>query len=174
MTLPSTNGTLLGKYAEELKAAGLKRVNISLDTFKADRYKKITGSDKLGDVLDSIEAAQRTGLNPVKINTVVMRGVNDDELLDFARMSISKGWHVRFIEMMPLVNSGLEAKKLVSVKEIMATIKQSLGEIEPCLATSGRGPAKYYRLPNAEGTIGFIGPVTECFCATCFNNKGIQ
>ncbi len=163
----TTNGTLLGKYAEELKEAGLKRVNISLDTFKADRYKQITGSDKLKDVLDSIEAAQKAGLTPVKINTVVMRGINDDELLDFARISASEGWHVRFIEMMPLVNSEIEGRKLVSVKEIMATIKQSLGELEPCLTTSGRGPAKYYRLPNAEGTIGFIGPVTECFCATC-------
>jgi cyclic pyranopterin phosphate synthase len=163
----TTNGTLLHKYTEELKEAGLKRVNISLDTFRSDRYKKITGSDKLGDVLTSIEAAQKVGLTPVKINTVVMRGINDDELVDFARKTSSEGWHVRFIEMMPLVTSGIEGKKLVSVKEIMTTIKQSLGELEPCLTTSGRGPAKYYRLPNAEGTIGFIGPVTDCFCDTC-------
>ena len=163
----TTNGTLLGKYAEELKAAGLKRVNISLDTFKADKYLQITGSDKLKDVLDGIEAAKKAHLTPVKINTVVMRGVNDDELLDFARMSAGEGWHVRFIELMPLVSSGVEGNKLVSVREMMATIEESLGELEPCLTTSGRGPAKYYRLPNAEGTIGFIGPVTECFCATC-------
>ena len=163
----TTNGTLLKKYAEELKKAGLKRVNISLDTFKVDRYKKITGKDQLQEVLNSIEAAQKVGLNPVKINTVVMRGINDDELLDFARMSASEGWHVRFIEMMPLVNAGIEGKKLVSVKEMMNTIRQSLGELEPCLTTSGKGPAKYYRLPNANGTIGFIGPVTECFCSTC-------
>lgn len=163
----TTNGTLLKKYAEELKKAGLKRVNISLDTFKVDRYKKITGKDQLQEVLNSIEAAQKVGLNPVKINTVVMRGINDDELLDFARMSASEGWHVRFIEMMPLVNAEIEGKKLVSVKEMMNTIRQSLGELEPCLTTSGKGPAKYYRLPNANGTIGFIGPVTECFCSTC-------
>ncbi|MFH1662955.1 MAG: GTP 3',8-cyclase MoaA [Chloroflexota bacterium] len=163
----TTNGTLLSQCAEELKAAGLKRVNISLDTFKADKYKKITGSDKLKDVLDSIELAKKVGLTPVKINTVVMRGVNDDEILDFARISASEGWNVRFIEMMPLVNTGLKDNKLVSVKEMMATIEESLGKLEPCLTTSGNGPAKYYKLPNAEGTIGFIGPVTECFCATC-------
>jgi cyclic pyranopterin phosphate synthase len=163
----TTNGTLLKKYAEELKKAGLKRVNISLDTFKDDRYKKITGKDKLEEVLSSIEVAQKIGLNPVKINTVVMRGINDDEMLDFARMSTSEGWHVRFIEMMPLVNAGIEGKKLVSVKEMMNTIRQSLGELEPCLTTSGKGPAKYYRLPNSKGTLGFIGPVTECFCAAC-------
>jgi len=163
----TTNGTLLGRYAEELKAAGLKRVNISLDTFKADRFKEITGSDKLKDVLDGIEAAEKAGLTPVKINTVVVRGINDDEILDFAKMSVSEGWNVRFIEMMPLVNPGNKGNKMVSVREIMETIEGSLGELEQCLTTSGRGPAKYYKLPDAEGTIGFIGPVTECFCATC-------
>lgn len=163
----TTNGTLLAKYAEELKAAGLKRVNISLDTFKADKYKQITGKDKLKDVLDGIEAAKKANLTPVKINTVVMRGVNDDEILDFARVTIDEGWHVRFIELMPLVSSEGKSNKLVSVKEMMAIIGESLGGLEPCLTTSGRGPAKYYKLPNAKGTIGFIGPVTECFCATC-------
>lgn len=163
----TTNGTLLGKYAEELKAAGLKRVNISLDTFKADIFKEITGSDKLKDVLDGIEAAEKAGLTPVKINTVVVRGINDGEILDFARMTASEGWNVRFIELMPLVNPGNKGNKMVSVREIMAAIEGSLGELEPCLTTSGRGPAKYYKLPDAEGTIGFIGPVTECFCATC-------
>ncbi len=164
----TTNGILLSRYADELRAAGLKRVNISLDTFKADRFKYITGSDKLKDVLNGIEAAQKARLTPVKINVVVMRGVNDDELLDFARMSISEGWHVRFIEEMPLVVPGIEGNKLVSVQEIMTIIQESLGRLEPCLTTSGNGPAKYYQLPHAEeGTIGFIGPVTDCFCATC-------
>ncbi len=163
----TTNGTLLSKYAAELKEAGLKRVNISLDTFKADRFKYITGSDKLKDVLSSIEAAKKTQLTPVKINVVAMKGVNDDELLDFARKSISEGWHVRFIEEMPLVVSELEGNKLVTIQEMMTIIQESLGRLEPCLTTSGKGPAKYYQLPHAEGTIGFIGPVTDCFCATC-------
>jgi cyclic pyranopterin phosphate synthase len=163
----TTNGTLLSRYAAELKKAGLKRVNISLDTFRADRYKYITGSDKLKDVLSGIEAAKKAQLTPVKINVVVMKGVNDDELLDFARMSINEGWYVRFIEEMPLVAPEIGGNKLVAVQEMMDTIQESLGQLEPCLTTSGKGPAKYYRLPHAEGTIGFIGPVTDCFCATC-------
>lgn len=162
----TTNAILLGKYTAELKAAGLKRVNISLDTFKAARFQRITGHDKLGDVLEGITAARKVGLDPVKINTVVIKGLNDDELLDFARASMSDGWHVRFIEQMPLT-TGLKDNGLVPVKDIIATINNSLGQLEPCRTASGNGPAKYYRLPGAEGTIGFIGPLTDCFCSGC-------
>jgi cyclic pyranopterin phosphate synthase len=163
----TTNAILLGKYAAQLKAAGLKRVNISLDTFKADKFRYITSQDKLKDVLGGIEAARNAGLNPVKINMVVIRGVNDDELLDFARASVSDGWHVRFIEEMPLVTSRIKESKLVAVQEMMATIQESLGQLEPFWPTSGNGPAKYYQLSGASGTIGFIGPVTDCFCSQC-------
>jgi cyclic pyranopterin phosphate synthase len=163
----TTNGALLDKYALELKEAGLKRVNISLDTFKADRFKYITGSDKIEDVLNGIEAAKKVGLEPVKINVVVMRGINDDEVVDFARMSLSQGWHVRYIEYMPFVDTDAEGNRVVAVGDIKALIQQSLGKLEPCLPTKGNGPAKYYRLPDAEGTVGFIGAVTDCFCADC-------
>lgn len=163
----TTNATLLGRYAAELKAAGLKRVNISLDSFKADKFRRITGSDKLKDVFSGIEAAKKAGLEPVKINMVVLKGINDDELLDFAQASVSQGWHVRFIEHMPLVASGVEGNRLVAVPEMMGVISKSLGELESCLPASGNGPAKYYRLPGAKGTIGFIGPVTDCFCSEC-------
>ncbi len=163
----TTNGILLDKYAAELKAVGLKRVNISLDTFKADRFQRITGSDRLKDVLRGIEAAKKAELNPVKINMVVLRGINDDEILDFARRTIDDGWHVRFIEHMPFVSSGDKDDRLVAVGEIMATIQESLGELTPCCPTSGNGPARYYQLPQARGTIGFIGAITDCFCAEC-------
>lgn len=163
----TTNGTLLDKYAAELKVAGLKRVNISLDTFRADKFQRITGSDKLQDVLRGIEAAKKAELNPVKINMVVLKGINDNELLDFARRTISDGWHVRFIEHMPFVNTEAENNGLVAIGEIMAIIQESLGELQPSFPTSGNGPARYYQLPNAEGTIGFIGAMTECFCAEC-------
>jgi cyclic pyranopterin phosphate synthase len=163
----TTNGTLLTRYARELKAAGLERVNVSLDTFQADKYKYITGSDKLKKVLEGIAAADKAGLTPVKINVVVMRGVNDDEILDFARKSIEDGWHVRFIEKMPLVGEGDSSGGMVSIEEIMTAIQGEFGSLEPCQTKSGNGPAKYYRLPGAEGTLGFIGPVTDCFCATC-------
>jgi cyclic pyranopterin phosphate synthase len=162
----TTNAILLSKYAAELKAAGLKRVNISLDTFKAARFQHITGHDKLGNVLEGIEAARQEGLNPVKINVVVVKGLNDDELLDFARASMSDGWHVRFIEQMPLT-TGIKDNGLVPVKDIIDTINNSLGQLEPYQTVSGNGPAKYYRLPRAEGTIGFIGPLTDCFCSGC-------
>jgi len=163
----TTNGALLDKYALELKEAGLKRVNISLDTFKADRFKYITGTDKVEDVLKGIEAAKKAGLEPVKINVVVMKGINDDEVVDFARMSLAQGWHVRYIEYMPFVDTEDEGNRVVAVGDVKALIQQSLGELEPCLPTRGNGPAKYYRLPDAEGTVGFIGAVTDCFCADC-------
>jgi len=163
----TTNGALLDKYAVELKEAGLKRVNISLDSFKADRFKYITGTDKIEDVLKGIEAAKRAGMDPVKINMVVLKGINDDEVVDFARMSASEGWHVRYIEYMPFVDDGEDKGRVVAVGDILALIQQSLGKMEPCLPTKGNGPAKYYQLPNAKGTVGFIGAVTDCFCANC-------
>ena len=162
----TSNGILLTKYALELKEAGLKRVNISLDTLKEDRFKRISGRDKLGEVLSGIEAAHLAGLEPVKINMVVLRGINDDETIDFARMSTSRGWHVRFIEFMPFGMPEAEALATVSAREIQERI-QSLGKLEPYTGNTGNGPARYFRLPGAEGTIGFITPMTEHFCDTC-------
>ncbi len=162
----TSNGILLSKYAVELKEAGLKRVNVSLDTLNEDRFKRITGRDKLEDVLSGIEAAHLAGLNPVKINMVVLRGINDDETIDFARMSASEGWNVRFIEFMPFGTPETEAFKTVSTREIQEHI-QPLGELEPYTGKTGNGPARYYRLPGTRGTIGFISPMTEHFCHTC-------
>jgi len=162
----TSNGTLLSKYAVELKEAGLKRVNVSLDTLREDRFKRITGRDKLGEVLSGIKAARGAGLQPVKINMVVLRGINDDEIIDLARMSTSQGWHVRFIEFMPFGTPKAEALDTVSAQEIQERI-QSLGKLEPYTGKTGDGPARYYRLPGARGTIGFITPVTEHFCHSC-------
>jgi len=162
----TSNGILLSKYALELKEAGLKRVNVSLDTLKEDRFKRITGRDKLGEVLSGIEAARLAGLNPVKINMVVLRGVNDDEIIDFTRMSTSQEWHVRFIEFMPFGIPKAEALGTVSTQKIRESI-QCLGKLEPYTGKTGNGPARYYRLPGAKGTIGFISPMTEHFCDTC-------
>ncbi len=162
----TSNGTLLSKYAIELKQAGLKRVNVSLDTLKEDRFKRITGVDKLGEVLSGIETAHLAGLHPIKINMVVLRGINDDETIDLARMSASQGWHVRFIEFMPFKTTKVKALDTVSAREIRERI-QSLGKLEPCTVKAGNGPARCYRLPGARGTIGFITPVTEPFCHSC-------
>ncbi len=160
----TTNGVLLARYADELKAAGLRRVNISLDTLKPERFRLVTRGGDLDDVLQGIEAAGAAGLNPIKINVVVIAGINDDELLDFARKTVDEGWHVRFIEHMPL-NSEMASSSFVSVSEIRKRLA-SLGELEPC-TFKGNGPARYYRLPQAEGTIGFITPVSEHFCFHC-------
>jgi len=141
-------------------------VNVSLDTLREDRFQQITGRDKLGDVLTGIEAARSAGLNPVKINMVVLRGINDDETIDFAGMSTEKGWHVRFIEFMPFSTSNTGALATVSTHEIQERI-QSLGKLEPYTGRTGNGPARYYRLPGARGTIGFISPITEHFCHSC-------
>ena len=162
----TTNGTLLAHHAAELKQAGLQRVNISLDTLKPDRFKHITRLGNLEDTLEGIEVARAVGLNPVKINVVVMAGVNDDELPDFAIKTVNEGWHVRFIELMPLNGDESVTSKLVSVKDMKRRL-DPLGKMEPCRVNVGNGPAKYFCLPNATGTIGFITPVTEHFCYQC-------
>jgi cyclic pyranopterin phosphate synthase len=162
----TTNGVLLGKYAAELKEAGLDRVNVSLDTLKPERFTKITRSGKLETTLNGIKAAEEAGLTPVKINMVVMAGVNEDEIPDFARKTITDGWNVRFIEQMPVSAPGKDAAKLFSFQEMKKLI-DPLGKMEPFKVSSGNGPAKYYKLPGATGTIGFITPVTEHFCVEC-------
>jgi len=161
----TTNGVLLERYASGLKKAGLHRVNISLDSLRPERFHKITRIGKLDDVLSGIEAAREAGLNPVKINMVVIRGTNDDEISHFALLTLSDAWHVRFIEFMPFIENGKNNRYLVPVSEIMERI-EALGKLEPSLP-NGVGPAKYYRFPGAKGTIGFISPVTECFCQAC-------
>jgi cyclic pyranopterin phosphate synthase len=159
----TTNGTILKKYSLELKQAGLSRVNVSLDTLKADKFQYITCLRRLKDVLEGIDAAKEAGFHPVKINTVVMRGINDDEILDFAKMTYENGWHVRFIELMPFKNvadfvPSIELRQRISL----------LGKLEPCASITGNGPATYYRLAGAKGTIGFVSPLTEpSFCSRC-------
>ena len=162
----TTNGILLAQHAAELKEAGLQRVNVSLDTLQPERFRQITRCGNLADTLKGIEVAAAVGLNPVKINMVVMAGVNDDELPDFAAKTIGDGWHVRFIELMPTNGDEPVNSKLVSVSEMRKRI-ESMGKLEPWKVEVGNGPAKYFRLPGATGTIGFITPVTEHFCYQC-------
>jgi GTP 3',8-cyclase len=162
----TTNGTLLKPYASELRKAGLSRVNVSLDTLRADRFRYITRAGELGDVLEGIEAALEAGLHPVKINVVVMRGINDDEILDFAAMTRTAQWHVRFIEVMPFK----DAVQFVPSIELRRRIS-AMGKLELCqdsTGPAGNGPAAYYRLAGAVGTIGFISPLSEpAFCSRC-------
>ena len=162
----TTNGSLLERYAADLKAVGLKRVNISLDTLNESKFKKITRQGKLETTLRGIVAAQETGLNPVKINVVVMRGVNDDEIIDFARTTIEKKWNVRFIELMPFQSNKASLQWFMPTSEVSEIVTQ-LDRLEPVLDTHGNGPAKYFRYPGAEGTIGFISSVTQHICVSC-------
>jgi len=164
----TTNGTLLAHHAAALTGAGLHRVNISLDTLRADRFQYITRRGRLDDVWAGIDAARAAGLSPIKLNMVVIRGVNDDEVTDFARRTQTDGWHVRYIEWMP-VGIGLDwsGNGVVSIPEIRARIEADCGPLEPVHWLPGNGPARYYRLPGAQGTLGFIGALSNHFCASC-------
>jgi GTP 3',8-cyclase len=162
----TTNGVLLARYAADLRQAGLQRVNVSLDTLKPERFARITRCGRLEDTLRGIETARSVGLNPVKINMVVMPGVNDDEIPDFALKTINDGWNVRFIEHMPVNGESSASIGLVPVDEMKKRI-EPMGRLEPAQVEAGNGPAKYFRLPGAPGTIGFITPVTEHFCYQC-------
>jgi GTP 3',8-cyclase len=164
----TTNGVLLAGYAAALKEAGLDRVNVSLDTLKPERFRQITrAGSELDEVLGGIAEADRVGLKPVKINIVAMAGINDDEVLDFARKTLSDGWHIRFIERMPFYGDvDYAAGKYISAKAVKERL-WSLGKLERSEPHVGNGPARYYRLPGASGTIGFITALSEHFCFSC-------
>jgi GTP 3',8-cyclase len=166
----TTNGIYLAKYAADLKKAGLRRVNISLDTLKPERFKEICrgkneGSD-IQNVLNGIKTAREVGLHPVKINVVAMKGVNDDEIPDFARKTLEEGWHVRFIELMPFTGHNGKTPEGLSARDMKKLI-DPLGKMEPYKHEWGNGPARYYRLPGAKGSIGFITALSEHFCSSC-------
>jgi len=165
----TTNGVLLKDYARRLKDAGLKRVNVSLDSLKRDRFMKMTRGDNLGDVLDGLKEAEAVGLVPVKVNMVVIKGFNDDEITDFAKISIERPYHIRFIEYMPFNSSeGWQRDKCLSAREIKDIIEKALGELVPVTDRKwGAGPARRFRLQGARGEIGLISPVSEHFCGEC-------
>ena len=162
----TTNGILLSKSVEDLKKAGLDRVNISLDTMKPDRYGAITGGGDIDSVWRSIKRAEETGLMPIKINVVPIRGINDDEILSFASLTFDNDFHIRFIEFMPATNNSIWSKdKCVSSAEAMKRIS-ALGTLER-LTFRGRGPSRNYRIQGAKGVIGFISPLSDHFCDDC-------
>jgi len=164
----TTNGTLLARYARALRSAGLRRVNVSLDTLREERFARITRGGKLADALEGIDAAREAGLAPIKVNSVIVRGLNEDEIVDLAGLTVTHDWHVRFIELMPLnhVPQGPE-QAYVPNDEVRQTIASSLGDLLPAQPAHGSGPAAYYRLAGARGTIGFISPLSEHFCGHC-------
>ena len=168
----TTNGVLLEKFAEPLVAAGLTKINISLDTLQPKRFAHITGVDCFDRVWRGIEQAQAVGFTSIKLNTVVMRGINDDELEDFVRMSQETAMQIRFIEFMPIGSSSRWDKKVyISTDEIMERINglsDRLGELIPVSRERADGPATMFRAgQEAKGKIGFISPISHQFCKHC-------
>lgn len=164
----TTNGVLLKEFAAGIKGCGVKRLNISLDSLKRERFAHIAGRDMFDQVWAGIQEAERLDFDPIKINVVAMKGVNDDEIQDFARLTISKPYHVRFIEHMPVgEDNGWKAENFISVLEIYNIIHR-VGELRPI---SGRnlldGPAQRFKLDGARGEIGLIGALSNHFCALC-------
>ncbi len=163
----TTNGILLESHADALKKAGLRRINISLDSLDAEKYKKITRGGDIHAVLRGINKAQDAGFNPIKINVVVMRGVNDDELCSFAELSMQHNAHIRFIEFMPVDEKSIWGKDLYISNDELKTGLSRMGELVPVEPDVGSGPAVMYRLKGAPGLIGLISPLSNHFCATC-------
>jgi GTP 3',8-cyclase len=161
----TTNGATLGLLADDLVAAGLNRINISLDSLRADRFLQLTRRDALDQVLDGIDAALAAGFTPVKVNVVLMRGINDDEIVDFATFGRERGVQVRFIEFMPLDADGAwRAEQVIGRDEIVAAI----GAVYPLEAiTRDHHPAELYRYSDGAGEIGIIPTVTDAFCGSC-------
>lgn len=164
----TTNGLKLERLADPLKAAGLRRVNISIDSLDPAKFKRITRWGDVRDVLAGIDAAERVGLTPVKLNAVVIRGFNEDDVVPLAALTLEHDWQFRFIEVMPFADvADFQQASIVTTAEMMQRIQDALGALAP--ENDGRldGEAKVYRLPNARGTVGFISPVTAPFCASC-------
>jgi cyclic pyranopterin phosphate synthase len=163
----STNGLLLAEQAEELAAAGLRRVNVSLDTLREDRFFAIARRPGLARVLEGIDAALAAGLAPLKLNCVVMRGQNDDELAAFAELTRRRALYVRFIEVMPVEdNLALQRDAYLSADEILARLEQ-VDRLEPVPGPGGNGPARYFAFPGALGAVGVISPLSHDYCERC-------
>jgi GTP 3',8-cyclase len=164
----STNAVLLAPVADALRDAGIRRVNVSLDSLQPDRVDAIArrpGSH--AGIFAGLAAAERAGFAPIKINTVIMRGHNDDELADFARVTIERPWHVRFIEVMPVgENLDVSADAFVSAAEMLERVR-AIGDLEPVAGPPGNGPATYFRFPGAAGTVGVITPMSHNYCERC-------
>lgn len=164
----STNGVHLPRLAQPLRAAGLDRVNLSADSLRPDRIARIARRSLGFEPIASALAAERAGLSPVKINFVVMRGINDDEIEDFARLTLEHPWHVRFIELMPVGGMrDVTWDHIVPSDEILERLS-SIAALAPVAGPArSNGPAKYFAFPGAAGSVGVITPMTHTYCSTC-------
>lgn len=163
----TTNGVLLKEHAAAIRDCGICRINVSLDSLKPERFFSITRRDVFHRVWEGIEEVERLKFQPIKINVVAMRGINDDEVLDFARLTLERPFHVRFIEFMPVgKNNSWSAERFITTGEILSRVK-TLGDLEPMEHGVMDGPAERYKIRGAPGEVGLISPVSNHFCDTC-------
>lgn len=162
----TTNGILLERYAQDLKEAGLRRVNVSLDSLRPDRFATITGYDVFPEVWKGIQKALEVGLDPVKVNVVALKDINEDEIEDFVRLTFKFPLHVRFIEFMPVGTNAWDSSMVLSCEDIKKRI-EDLGYLIPIPSSPLDGPARRFKFKGAKGEIGFISPLSSHFCKTC-------
>jgi cyclic pyranopterin phosphate synthase len=163
----TTNGVLLAEKVQSLWDAGIRRINISLDTLNPQNYARITRFDYFDRVWEGIQEAEQIGFSPIKINVVALQGINDDEILSFGRLSYEKPYHVRFIEFMPVGNdNGWNTERFLSSEETLKKL-QTLGPLFPVNGQGLDGPAKRMAYAGARGEIGLISPISEHFCPSC-------
>jgi cyclic pyranopterin phosphate synthase len=164
----TTNGILLPQLAGPLAGAGLRRVNVSIDTLNPARFQSLTRGGDMEDVWEGILAAEAAGLTPVKLNAVVVRGYNEEDVADLARLTLDHAWQVRFIEMMPFGGAtDLQTGSVVTAEETLGRVEQALGPLEAANGGELDGEARVFRIPGAKGDIGFISSVSAPFCASC-------
>ena len=163
----TTNGINLGRYCDQLVQAGLDRVNVSLDTLRRDTFTELTRRDRLDDVLEGLAAAKSSGMEPVKVNAVLMRGLNDDEACDLLNYCLEHDYHLRFIEQMPLdPQHGWDREQMITADEILRKLSTEF-TLTPHSAERGSAPAERWLVDGGPGTVGVIGSVTRPFCSTC-------
>ena len=162
----TTNGVRLAELAPELYATGLRHLNLSLDSLRRDRYRELAGFDQFDAVMAGLEKAAALGFNPIKINCVVLKDLNDDELLDFARLTRDNPFQVRFIEFMPTVAEARWRRHFLPMAEIRQRLAE-LGPLEAVTSPATAGPARTFRVPGFRGELGFISSVSDHHCPTC-------
>lgn len=164
----TTNGVLLARLAKPLAEAGLQRVNISVDTLNPAKFRRLTRWGDMEDVWEGILAAEQAGLTPVKLNAVVVKGYNEEDVVDLARLTLEHHWQVRFIEMMPFAGATeLQITQMVTAAQIQAQVEAAFGPLEAANGGKLDGEARLFHIPGAQGDIGFISSVSAPFCATC-------
>jgi cyclic pyranopterin phosphate synthase len=164
----STNAVLLAEHAEALRSAGIQRLNVSLDSLRPDRVDAIARRPgSFPKIMEGLGAAERVGFAPIKINVVLIRGQNDDEIEDFAEITRERPWHIRFIELMPTgANLDLSANQFMSCADALRRVER-IEALEPVAGPFGNGPARYHRFPGAPGTVGVITPMSHNYCDRC-------